>query len=82
MGPKDVLWVKPRAPWLKIRTGTALEERMAALYVYWNIINLGYWGNAKGACAPEVRDLMNDPNPEIRRFATTVHAATIGWDLY
>jgi hypothetical protein len=67
-----LLWVKPRAPWLKIRVHPAWEERFAALIVYCRILAWDNWGDASATCAPELRALMNDPSPTIREAATNV----------
>jgi len=80
---KVLVWVAAKAPWLKIRARTATQEHVAALSMYIDIVNSGYWGDAKAACAPDVHNLVNDSDPEVRRLATLVRGSIAGfqWEL-
>lgn len=71
---KALMWVRYKAPWLKIRTDHAWEEQASALRAYWYIARGDYWGDARATCVPEVRLLTNHPYLLIRSMASNVLA--------
>jgi hypothetical protein len=79
-GRTALAWVAASVPGLKIRVWTARQERLAALTALLHIQRLEAWGDAKDACAPELRALTKDPDPGIRRTATFVLANMVGFD--
>lgn len=67
LGQKALLWANVRAPWLKIRVMPAWASRTVALRSYHQILIADDWGDARAACAPEIRALANDPEPSFSR---------------
>jgi hypothetical protein len=59
-------WFAAKVPQLKIRVRKANMEHDTALRAYCWIVTSGSWGDATWTCEPEVRDLMNDPDSNVR----------------
>jgi hypothetical protein len=69
-----LLWLKLRAPWSGIRIRFAVAEHAVALAAYSQILNGDDWGEARAACEPELRALMNDSDLWTRMAVTNALA--------
>jgi hypothetical protein len=70
---RTLAWLATHIPWLRIRPRSIDDEHMNALRIYSRILDKDYWRDSRAACEPEVRALMDDPNPSTRRFAAFVY---------
>jgi hypothetical protein len=69
---RALAWVAAKAPLLGIRLRPAKMERETALLAYFWIVTSGSWGDATWTCEPEVRDLMNDRDLNVRWNASQI----------
>lgn len=73
---KVLVWVAAKAPWLRIKVHTARTQHFVGLMALYEIQRLGAWGDAKGACAPELHAFTRD-EVNLARMVEAVHETGI-----
>jgi hypothetical protein len=75
-----LVWLARRQSLIRLRVRSAVETRQAALNAYRGILEAAYEGKADpavvGACAPQVRALLSDPDPTTKFRAEEIVGST------